>query len=157
MLRFTIAWLVCMVVSGCTGATQEINEPSKLAADAKELSGELESCLNDKEWDALRELHWSESKVTSDALREIYEPKLKRLHGQIAVSERIHYQTMNSSNFEQFADEEDLPGPAELLRGRIEFSLLGNENTNDNDGIHLYAYLCEENGETKIFGYIELD
>ena len=49
-----------------------------------------------------------------------------------------------------------LMGPSELLQGRIEFNLIGEVNTDD-DAIVVWAYLCQEDGDAKRFGYIDLD
>ena len=158
MFRFAIALFTCVALSGCTGVPQSTSSSTKLNADTKELFDNLIVCLEQKDWESIRALHWSDSKITSATLREIYEQKLERLQGKISLTlDSIDYQRMDSENFDTYVDREELPGSPDILSGRIELELIGDKNTNDNDGIRIFAFLCKEQGKTRIFGYIELE
>lgn len=91
--------------------------------------------------------------VTADDLRESYESKLDRLGGVGTIS-HFEFQPMNAQTYEQFIDEEDLPGPAELLTGDVEFEIPGPNGPEP--VILVWVYTCKEEGQAKIFGYIEM-
>lgn len=88
---------------------------------------------------------------TPQSLQGLYESKLEKLGGVGAIPE-IDFQPLNAQTYQQYMDEEELPGPLQLLTGSVEFEVPGDSQRT----ILVWAYTCKEDDTPKIFGYIEV-
>ncbi|QDU73880.1 hypothetical protein Pan97_08800 [Bremerella volcania] len=172
MFRFALLALSSLLLVGCGGPISDLSSddaassgpaantaagptasPPAADADLRELFDQLKVALEKRDWETLRKLHWSGMSVTADDLRESYESKLDRLGGVGTIS-AFHFVPMNAQTYEQYIDEDELPGPVELLTGDVEFEIPGPNGPEPT--ILVWAYTCKEEGQTKIFGYVEL-
>ena len=117
------------------------------------LLDQLQEALKDRDWEAVRKLHWSGMPETAQDLQEAYESKIDRLDGVGRIA-TLDFQPMNEETYLQYMDEDELPGPVELLTGRLEFEIPG--ESSPQPSILVWAYLCQEEDAAKIFGYIDL-
>lgn len=170
MLRF-LCWVLPMLL--CVGCVEPIeraetsdtgdassvggtsSSPSGIAAadgDIRGLLDQLKAALEKRDWQAVRKLHWSGMKETSDDLKQAYEGKLDRL-GEVGEIASRDFQPMNEETYQKYMDKEELPGPVELLTGSIEFEI---PSQSGQPVILVWIYTCKEEGVAKIFGYIDL-
>lgn len=121
--------------------------------DVRGLLDQMRVALEKRDWETLRKLHWSGMSTTAEDLREIYEEKLDRLGGVGSIVS-LDLQPMNAETYQNYMDEEELPGPVELLTGSVEFEIPGQDGTSP--VILIWAYTCKEEGLAKIFGYVDI-
>ena len=144
-----------VVIFGCDApmGSQEVTRVDRLDANTRQLLDDLLVSLQEKDWNSLQELHWDGGEWTADKLRETYEPMLDRIGGAKNIFDKIEYLPMTADNYLDYIDEEELPGPSELMQGRMELNIVGAEKEKF---IRVWAYLAKVDGKSKIFGYIDL-
>ena len=110
-------------------------------------------CLADADWVAFRDLHWSGGKETVETLEKSFAPLVEKI-GKPTETEFKKHNKYDGTTFEKYIDEEEIPGPKDILRGEIEFAV-----KSDQPGkpmLHVWAFVCEEDGQLKIFDYLEV-
>ncbi|MCA9028456.1 MAG: hypothetical protein KDA86_24815 [Planctomycetaceae bacterium] len=160
MLRIVpVLFLACLV--GCDQADQPSDHGSVAEGESP---GEVErepvnafcervkEALAEKDWEKLDQLHWSGSPHTPESLRESYLPLLAPIE-EIEVVNVGSHNAYDLNTFDSYIDEEEIPGPKELLRGDVEFFV---GSTDVPDSLLIWVFLCEEDQELKVFDYIEL-
>ncbi|MCA9108979.1 MAG: hypothetical protein KDA52_03440 [Planctomycetaceae bacterium] len=116
------------------------------------LCDRVKDALAEKEWEKLDQLHWSGSPHTPESLQANYAPLLAKIAKVELVNVGSH-NNYDATSFDTFIDEEEIPGPKELLRGDVEFFV---GSTDVPDSLLIWVFLCEEDQQLKIFDYIEL-
>lgn len=112
----------------------------------------VKQALAEQDWEKLDQLHWSGSPHTPETLSESYSPLLAPIE-KIEVVNVGSHNAYDGTDFNSYIDEEEIPGPKELLRGDLEFFVGSADVT---DSILIWRFLCEEDQQLKIFDYIEL-
>ena len=146
--------LAILMISGCSEAALNSSaERSTKDPELVELLDEFTSCMKTKNWEGLRGLHWSDSELTAETLKDWYTEPIEKIKpiGSFATTQ---YLSFDASNYEKYMDEEELPGPAELIAGSVEFNVISAES---NSYILVWVNLCREDGQLKIYDYIEID
>ncbi len=169
MLRLMLLILPLLVLFGCgepltptdtsdggsSGPAAETTASKPNEASTKDevrgLLDQFKVALEKRDWEGLHKLHWSGMQQTPQSLQELYESKLEKLGGVGAIPE-IDFQPLNAQTYQQYMDEEELPGPLQLLTGSVEFEVPGDTQRT----ILVWAYTCKEDDTPKIFGYIEV-
>lgn len=153
--QHTALLFLLLLISGCQAPSdsQSVGSLSQLDSQTQQLLDSILTDLKTSDWESLRQRHWSEMQLTADALRELFEPMVVKMGSPTAIVEDLDYTPMTKANYENYMDPDELPGPAELLKGEIEFTI---QNEDGSRAIVIWAHLCEVDGKTLIFDYIEV-
>ena len=146
--------LFTVLIPGCGTSlnTIEVTRLKDLDAQTRKLLDEFLDSLIQKDWATLHSLHWSGADHTTESLRNTFEPMLARIGLPNSIVDQLEFLKMTADDYENYLDEDELPGPSDLLWGRIEFNVAGSD---PNNFILVYAYLCEIDDAIKIFEYID--
>jgi len=160
MWRALLTTFTLLAILGCDGAADGLLVESSDAEQPAEVPENVQTFLDDfqkavaaRDWEKLHSLHWSETKHTPEELEQTYSGLLEKV-GEVSAAEYGHGNFYDQNSFEKYIDEEEIPGPKELLRGDVEFFLSPGEP--DARKILVWTYLCEEEGTIKVFDYIEV-
>lgn len=154
------AYLLCLLLVFLAACSNPISNASssgnsaKREAQVEQFVKSYLAILQDNDWDAFAELHWSEGEFSPSQLEEAFKPILEKTEGKLSSYELAEYVEYDQGNYLEYIDEEELPGSPELVRGSVEFFLLS-DDPNDKD-IYVWITVCEEDGKFKVFKYTDL-
>ncbi|MCA9041790.1 MAG: hypothetical protein KDA65_15660 [Planctomycetaceae bacterium] len=159
-MRVCLLLIVMMILAGCSSTEQAAptageNQLIEATNDSvvEGFLQEFRTTLEKRNWEAFRKLHWSGSEQTAESLEQFFGPKLEKMGPASGCAVRRHL-IYDQDSYEDYIDREEIPGPPELLRGSIEFSIQGTKESSP--GLNIWAYLAEEDGQVKIFDYLEV-
>ena len=146
--------LTLLIFLGC--AEGRFNSSAERSTNDPEIVALIEvftKSMKARDWETLRDLHWSESELTAENLKDLFAQPIEKIKpvGSFATTQ---YLSFSASNYEKYMDDEELPGPADLIAGTVEFNVISAES---NSYILVWVYLCREDGKLKIYDYIEID
>jgi hypothetical protein len=142
-----------LVSTGCNPAeTEQRESETKVSSPAKQLAEQFGKHLSNQDWEQLEKLHWTGGKNDAQSLKERFSfmdefGKVK----SVFVDSHLEY---DKDSYSEHIDGKSLPGPAELLKGEIEFYIESEDL--DVDTLVIFAFLCEEENKLKIFDYIHV-
>ncbi|MEZ6048136.1 MAG: hypothetical protein R3C11_21680 [Planctomycetaceae bacterium] len=129
-MRTLLHLVLIVILSGCSvpekgeALPQNDNELAEQSGDAAvdRFIEELQSQLEKRDWQAVRNLHWSGMEITKESLQEQLEPLLEKVGPTSGYTVTMHNK-YDKETYQNYIDREEIPGPPELLRGSIEFSI----------------------------------